>query len=145
VTLTPETPSANEGERRHRAPAAPLAAVAGPLAFGLALIAIVLEAAQGPAGVNPGASESEIAIAYAHASGMLLWVGAYVQVFAYLCLGICLMSLATALRAGRAYWTEPLPGICAGLSLTYVALTLSGSRSAPSQDTGRARTATSLL
>jgi hypothetical protein len=98
----------------------------GLVAFGLALVAIILQASQGGGGVNPGASQGEIAAAYTVAPAFSVWAGAYLQVLALLSLGVFLVSLVGALPAGEHDRLSSVRPTASAFAMTFVALTLAG-------------------
>ena len=73
----------------------------GLVAFGLSLVAIILQASHGGGGVVPGASQGDIAAAYRVAPTFSVWAGAYIQVLALMSLAVFLVSLVRALPAGE--------------------------------------------
>ena len=101
-----------------------LGAASGAFGFALAIGAIIVSATTGTVAANLGASADEIARAYGTAAAPAVWVGAALQVLAFLCLFGFATYLAAALGDGtRADW---LSGLTAGAGQTFVALTLAG-------------------
>lgn len=101
-----------------------LGAVSGLLSVALGVVAVALGA--GTAAANPGASPEEIARAYTSAPTAMGWVGAYLEVLAYLLLFVFVARLWAALQSpeGRAPTWLSTAAVMAGL--LSVALTLAG-------------------
>jgi hypothetical protein len=102
-----------------------LGATSGVLGFALAVAAIVVGVSTGTPAANPGASADEIARAYGNAPSPLVWVGAILQIVAFLCLFGFATYLASSLARGpkSADW---LPGLVSGAGQIFVSLTLAG-------------------
>jgi uncharacterized membrane protein YqgA involved in biofilm formation len=98
----------------------------GLIAFGLTLVAIILQASQGGGGVDPGASPGAIAAAYTVAPTFSVWAGAYLQVLALMSLGVFLVSLVRALPTGEHDRLASLRSTASAFAMTFVALTLAG-------------------
>ena len=101
-----------------------LGAGTGLLSVLLGIVAVGLSAGTGAA--NPGASPEEIARVYANAPSPLVWVGAYLEVLAYLLLFVFVARLWAALRDADGHTPNWLATAAVGSGLLAVALTLAG-------------------
>lgn len=72
-----------QGEDQHL-PAGRFGAATGLVAFSLAIGALVIGAPTGTAAANPGATAQEVARASGTTATPLVWIGAFVQVLAFL-------------------------------------------------------------
>jgi hypothetical protein len=115
---------------RSNAPAADtlgrLGAASGVVGFVLAIGAIVVSASTGTAAANPGAAADEIARAYANLASSLVWVGAYVQVLAFLLLFGFTTYVASVLSSGEGAGSKWLASVAAGAGQGFVLVTLAG-------------------
>jgi len=103
-----------------------LGAVSGAIGFTLAIGAIVVGASTGTQAAGPGASLDEIARAYAAPASPLVWVGAWLQMLALLCLFAFSGRLAKALTSGPDDALEWLVATASAAARAFVVLTLVG-------------------
>ena len=102
-----------------------LGAATGVLAFVLAVCGIAVSAATGTKAANPGATAEQLARAYATSPSPPVWLGAMLQMIAFVCLFGFATYLARALAAGgtRGDWLDAL---AIGAGQAFVALTVAG-------------------
>ena len=97
----------------------------GAFAFVLALAGIVVSATTGVGAANPGANAEQIALAYGTAAPSLVWLGAMLQMLAFLflfafCTFVCGIVGAASTRGD---W---LRNLATGSGQAFVILTLAG-------------------
>jgi hypothetical protein len=103
-----------------------LGAATGAVAFGLAIGAIVVSASTGTNAANPGAGANEIARAYATTPSPLVWVGALLQLLAYLFLFGFVSYVGTAVREATSKRSDWLGAAATGAAQAFVAITVAG-------------------